>query len=584
MHTWKTMLKYAFKNPWLWLAGIFIPAVFSTAANIYFANVLQDYVELVSGDHFSFQNVVIMLLMALAVLLLLSCLDDAGLLACSLLPAIIESGLRADCCGKLIRTSLKNLQKFRTGELLTRYTTDVELCSRIAVNDISGVAYPLIAGTGYAAAVFYSDTVLGLVMLGLGVSVILLNFIFVPKLKSAQKDILQAKETYTSECVNALHGKMTIRQYCAGAAMSRRIRAAAGQIREKECRAVFLRTLKALTSDALAGSCIYLLTPLACVLAAYGYMELSVVLFINQLCRCFILYTQNFASAFVNYAEHKLSFERVSEVLLLPEEMIEWEKSRMEEPAVREIGCGERPAVQKIRQSRKTCDVKNCKAERFPAEESSGTDHSLNHGIVTFDHVSVSFEGRQILNEMSFTISPGECVCIRGGSGSGKSTLAKALMQLADYKGEISIGGKNCKELPPDTLRKQIAFSPEHSDLFHTSVYENILFGNPAATKEAVYRAADRAAVTDLETFLGRDAGDNGELLSGGQKQRVSFARALLRDSPIFILDEPTAALDTKSEEKILQAISDLKQAGKCILLITHKESTMHIADKIVEL
>ena len=584
MHTWKTMLKYAFKNPWLWLAGIFIPAVFSAAANIYFANVLQDYVELVSGDQFSFQNVVIMLLMALAVLLLLSCLDDAGLLACSLLPAIIESGLRADCCGKLIRTSLKNLQKFRTGELLTRYTTDVELCSRIAVNDISGVIYPLIAGTGYAAAVFYSDTVLGLVMLGLGLSVILLNFIFVPKLKSAQKDILQAKESYTSECVNALHGKMTIRQYCAGAAMSRRIRAAAGQIREKEYRAVSLRTLKALTSDALAGSCIYLLTPLACVLAAYGYMELSVVLFINQLCRCFIIYTQNFASAFVNYAEHKLSFERISEVLLLPEEMIEWEESRMEEPAVRETGCGERPVVQKIRQSRKICDVKNCKAERFPAEENSGTDNSLNHEIVTFDHVSVSYEGRQILNEISFTISSGECVCIRGGSGSGKSTLAKALMQLADYQGEISIGGKNCKELPLDTLRKQIAFSPEHSDLFHTSVYENILFGNPAATKEAVYRTADRAAVTDLETFLGRDAGDNGELLSGGQKQRVSFARALLRDSPIFILDEPTAALDTESEAKILQAISDLKQAGKCILLITHKESTMHIADRIVEL
>lgn len=558
MHTLKTMLKYAFKNPWLWLAGIFIPAVFSAATNIYFANVLQDYVELVSGDHFSFQNVATMLFMALVVLLLLSCLDDAGLLACSLLPAIMESGLRADCCGKLIRTSLKNLQKFHTGEILTRYTTDVELCSRIAVNDISGVVYPLIVGAGYASAVLYSDTVLGLVMLGLGLSVILLNFIFVPKLKSAQKDILQAKEAYTSECDNALHGKMTIRQYCAGAAMSRRIRAAADQIREKECRAVSLRTLKALTSDALAGSCIYLLTPLACVLAAYGYMELSVVLFINQLCRCFIMYTQNFAAAFANYAEHKLSFERVSEVLLLPEEIIEWEEGK--------------------------CDVKNCETERFPVEENSRTNNSLNHVSVIFDHVSVSYEGRQILNDISFTISPGECVCIRGGSGSGKSTLAKALMQLVDYQGEISISGKNCKEIPLDTLRKQIVFSPEHSDLFHTSVYENILFGNFAATKEAVYCAADRAAVTDLETFLGRDAGENGELLSGGQKQRVSFARALLRNSPIFILDEPTAALDTESEAKILQTISDLKQEGKCILLITHKESTMHVADRIVEL
>lgn len=573
MHTLKTMLKYAFKNPLLWLAGIFVPAVFSAATNIYFANVLQDYVELVSGEHFSFQNVAAMLFMALVVLLLLSCLDDAGLLARSLLPAIMESGLRADCCRKLIRTSLKNLQKFRTGELLTRYTTDLELCARIAVNDVSGVVYPLIAGIGYAAAVLYTDTVLGLVMLGLGLSVILLNFIFVPKLKSAQKNILQAKESYTSECVNALHGKVTIRQYCAGEVMSRRLRTAAGQIREKECRAVFLRTLKALTSDALAGSCIYLLTPLACVLAAYGYMELSVVLFINQLCRCFIMYTQNFAAAFVNYTEHKLSFERVSEVLLLPEETVEWKEGRAERPAVPETGWGE-----------KTVAAENCGTEKSPAQERNGAETFRNHGSVIFDHVSVSYEGRQILNEISFTASPGECVCICGDSGSGKSTLAKALMQMVDYQGEISINGKNCKELPLDTLRKQIAFSPEHSDLFHTSVYENILFGNPDAAKEAVYRAADRAAVTDLETFLGRDAGEDGELLSGGQKQRVSFARTLLRDSPIFILDEPTAALDTESETKILKTISDLKQEGKCILLITHKESTMRAADRIVQL
>lgn len=573
MHTLKTMLKYAFKNPWLWLAGIFVPAVFSAATNIYLANVLQDYVELVSGDHFSFQNIAAMLLIDLAMLLLLSCLDDAGLLACSLLPAIMESGLRADCCGKLIRTSLKNLEKFRTGELLTRYTTDVELCARIAVNDISGVAYPLIAGTGYAAAVLISDTVLGLVMLGLGLSVVLLNFIFVPRLKSAQKNILQAKEAYTSECVNALHGKVTIRQYCAGAVMSRRIRTAADQIREKECRAVSLRALKALTSDALAGCCIYLLTPLACVLAAYGYMELSVVLFVNQLCRCFIMYTQNFAAAFVNYTEHKLSFERVSEVLLLPEETLERKKGRAEIPGVPETGRGE-----------KTVAAESCGPEKPPGQDPNGTDTFRNHGNVLFDHVSVSYEGRQILNDICFTASPGECVCIRGDSGSGKSTLAKALMQMVDYQGEISIGGKNCKELPLDTLRKQIAFSPEHSDLFHTSVYENILFGNPSATKEAVYRAADRAAVTDLETFLGRDAGEDGELLSGGQKQKISFARTLLRDSPIFILDEPTAALDTESEAKILKTISDLKQEGKCILLITHKESTMHAADRIVQL
>lgn len=540
MQAFKTLLKYAFKKPILWLAGIFVPAVFSASTNIFFANVLQDYVEKVSGNHSSFPNIAVMLLMALVILLLLSCLDDAGLLASSLLPAIMESELRLDYCGKLLRTSLKNLQKFRTGELLTRYTTDVELSAKIAVNDISGVVYPLIVGTGYVAAVLVSDIKLGLIMFVLGVSVILLNFIFVPKMRYAQKNILQAKEIYISECSDAIHGKMSIRQYSAGEMMSHRIRKAAIQVRKRECEAVRLRTLKALTSDTLAGCCIYLLTPLACVFAVYGYIEISAVLFINQLCKCFIMYTQNFAAAFVNYNEHKLSFERIRTVLLLPEESGERENGRQND---------------------------------FPSDST-----------VSFDHVSVSFEGRQVLNEISFTASPGECMCIHGESGSGKSTLVKALMQMTDYQGEISIGGKSCKELSLNTLRKYIAFSPEHSDLFRTSVYENIQFGDLTASKEKVYDAAVRAAIMEPDIFLRRDAGENGELLSGGQRQRVSIARALLMNAPIIILDEPTAALDAESEAKILQTISDLKHEGKCILLITHKETTMRIADRILEL
>lgn len=551
MQAFKSMIKYAFRNRLLWLTGILAPAVFSAATNIYFANILQEYVEQVSGNPVSFQDIAGMLLMALAVLLLFSCLDDAGLLASSLLLAVVKSKLRADCCDKLIRTSFKNLQKFHTGELLTRYTTDVELCARIAVNDISSIIYPLIVGTGYFAAALFSNIWLGLVMLVLGISVILLNFIFVPRMKSAQKDILLAKETYLSECINAVHGKVTIRQYSAGDAMSRRLRESARQIRKRECRAVSLSTLKALTSDALAESCIYLLAPFACVLAAYGYMEISVVLFINQICKCFIMYTRNFAAAFVNYSQHKLSFDRVSEVLLLPEESGEHE----------------------INTPKITVEQKSCTQENFPMDNN-----------VTFDHVSVTYGGRRILNEISFTVSSGECIYIRGESGSGKSTLIKALMQMTDYQGDILIGGKNCKKLSLEVLRRQIAFSPEHSDVFCTSVYENILFGNPAAKKEEVYRAAGRAAITNPKTFLRREAGEGGELLSGGQRQRVSIARALLKDAPIIIFDEPTAALDTGSEEKILQTISDLKREGKCILLITHKESTMRVADKILEL
>ena len=134
-------------------------------------------------------------------------------------------------------------------------------------------------------------------------------------------------------------------------------------------------------------------------------------------------------------------------------------------------------------------------------------------------------------------------------------------------------------------LRKYIAYSPEHNDVFPTTVYDNIQYGNLNATEEEITYAAEIAGITThREVFLQRNIGENGNQLSGGQKQRVSIARALLKRAPIYIFDEPTAALDADSESKILNTISMLKQEGKCILLITHKASTLRIADRVLQI
>ena len=158
-------------------------------------------------------------------------------------------------------------------------------------------------------------------------------------------------------------------------------------------------------------------------------------------------------------------------------------------------------------------------------------------------------------------------------------------MQMIDYQGEIYIGGENCKNLSLHTLRNYIAYSPEYNDVFPTTVYDNIQYGNLNATEEEITHAAEMAGITtDTEVFLQRNIDENKEQLSGGQKQKVSIARALLKNAPIYIFDEPTAALDADSESKILNSIVTLKQEGKCILLITHKASTLHIADRILRM
>ncbi len=536
-----SMIKYIRKNWKLFVCGILFSAFFSMAANIYFANILQDYITNMTEHQTSLRGISEMLVLSLPVLLLLSCIDNIGLYIFSLFLASTENELRYDFYNSLVRTPLQNLQKLNQGEFITRYSTDIEQSAQIVSYDIFGVIYPLIVGTGYMIAVLLADITIGFLMILLCVTVIILNFLFVRRMKHAQAEILQAKETYVSDCSDAIRGKMSIRQCSAQKVMCQKTGEAADNLYRRECRAIQLETMKLLTADAVANSCMYLLAPIACIMAACGHIDVSVVLFIHQLCRCFILYTQNFAVSFVHYSEHSLSFERVNTVLSFEDELTQKRVSR----------CGSIP----------------------------------ENAAVTFHNVSAAYGNHQVLKDVSFTAFPGECIGIVGGSGSGKFTLVKALMQMIDYQGEIYIGEENCKNHSPNTLRKYIAYSPEHNDIFPAAVHDNIQYGDLNATEDEITAAAERAGITEhREVFLHRNIGENGDQLSGGQKQRVSIARALLKKAPIYIFDEPTAALDADSESKILNTIEKLKQEGKCILLITHKASTLHIADRILRI
>lgn len=216
--------------------------------------------------------------------------------------------------------------------------------------------------------------------------------------------------------------------------------------------------------------------------------------------------------------------------------------------------------------------------------------------VKTLDKVSGNIEfkavdfyyhpDRQILKNLNLTINSGQKVAIVGESGSGKSTLVKLLFRFYQASGGcITLDGYNINELGIDCVRQQIAMVPQDTVLFNDTLFENIRYGQPSATDDAVYQAIKLA---HLETFIQKlpkaentIVGERGLKLSGGEKQRVAIARAILKDSPILIFDEATSALDSESEQAILAAFK-LVAKGHTSLVIAHRLSTIIDADKIV--
>lgn len=210
-------------------------------------------------------------------------------------------------------------------------------------------------------------------------------------------------------------------------------------------------------------------------------------------------------------------------------------------------------------------------------------------GAVVFENVSFTFPNRPdslALNNVSFTIQPGETVALVGPSGAGKSTIIQILQRFFDpQEGQITFGGITLPEMERSAFRKFMALVPQDPVIFASSAYDNILFGRPDASKDEVIAAATAAAAHDFISALpeGYDSyvGERGVMLSGGQKQRIAIARAILRDAPVLLLDEATSALDGESEALVQNAFEDLAK-DRTTLVVAHRLATVKKADRIL--
>jgi ATP-binding cassette, subfamily B, bacterial len=212
-------------------------------------------------------------------------------------------------------------------------------------------------------------------------------------------------------------------------------------------------------------------------------------------------------------------------------------------------------------------------------------------GEVNFADVRFSYPTRlnvSALNGVSFAVRPGEKVAIVGPSGAGKSTIFHLLLRYYDpLAGRISLDGVELRQLDPTALRGRIALVPQDSVMFATTIGENIRFGRPDATDAEVARAAELAYaasfIAALPAGMETPVGERGVTLSGGQRQRIAIARAILKDSPILILDEATSELDAESELFVQKALANL-MTGRTTFVIAHRLATVRRADQILVL
>lgn len=226
--------------------------------------------------------------------------------------------------------------------------------------------------------------------------------------------------------------------------------------------------------------------------------------------------------------------------------------------------------------------------EETPMVEELEGEQSFDFEEASVCNVTFSYDKEVILKDCNINMEQGKVIGIYGKSGCGKSTLLKLLMRFWDVdQGKVMISDQNIKEIPTKTLRNTQSYVTQETELFHDSIANNIAIGKPGASREEIIQAAKKASIHEMITSLPNgydtEVGELGDTLSGGEKQRIGIARAFLHDAPMLLLDEPTSNLDSLNEGIILKSLEQ-ESTGKTIVLVSHRESTMGIADKVINM
>ena len=255
----------------------------------------------------------------------------------------------------------------------------------------------------------------------------------------------------------------------------------------------------------------------------------------------------------------------------------------------------ETPLVEEIPGDVETAKISDTEIFKYETEEHSNNQDVDSEARVDYafagaeaENVTFAYENEVILDNYSLKLEPGKITGIHGASGSGKSTLLKLLMRFWDVQaGSVSVDGTDVRKTPTKHLRDMESYVTQETHLFHDSIANNIAIAKQGASREEIMEAAKKASIHDFIMTLPKgydtEVGELGDTLSGGEKQRIGIARAFLHDSPLILLDEPTSNLDSLNEGIILKSLKE-SALKKTVVLVSHRVSTMNVADVVYEM
>jgi ATP-binding cassette, subfamily B, bacterial len=450
--------------------------------------------------------------------------------------------LRRTLYSHIQRMSLSYHDQKRTGDLISRATSDIDSVQTFITSGLLTTFVNLLTLAGMVGVMFYLNWQFTLIALSVAPVLGVVVLWYTRRIKQAARDVRKKEGEILSVMEEVLSSIRVVKAFAREDYEQKRLEEESMEGVEIALKA---RGLKAKLAP-LVGIIVAFGTSLVLWFGARLVLEGSLsagslVLFIMYLGKMYKP-MQELSKMTDTYSKAGVGYERIREILEMENEVKDVRRARV--------------------------------APRF-------------EGKIEFDHVSFAYDPQKpILKDVSFVIEPGQTAAIVGPTGSGKSTIISLIPRFYDpTEGAVKVDGHDIREFKQKSLRRQISFVLQDTLLFHGTIWSNIAYGKPDASREEIVRAAQLANASEFIDKLpeGYDTivGERGVTLSGGQRQRIAIARAVIRDTPILMLDEPSSGLDAASEQVVFDALNTLMH-GKTCVVIAHRLATIQKADVIL--
>jgi ATP-binding cassette subfamily B protein len=439
------------------------------------------------------------------------------------------------------RLSLAEHDEKRTGDLIGRVTTDIEAIQAFITSALLGILSSVLTLLGIIGIMLYLNWRFTLISLAIAPALFVVVYIFTRRIKKASRAVRKKESELLSIVQEVFSSIRVVKAFAREDYEERRFERQSLENVETALQARNLKgTLSPIVDILVAiGTCLMLGYGARLVLAGH-LTPGGLVLFLFYLG---MMYKpmRDLSKMTDTVSKAEVGFDRIREVL-------DTESGMRDLPGARRAG-------------------------RFK-------------GKIEFDKVSFGYSHDQlILKDLTFAIEPGQVAAFVGPTGGGKSTLISLVARFYDpLSGQVKIDGSNIRNYTMKSLRQQISFVLQETLLFRATVWENIAYGRPEASREEIINAAKLANahefISEMPEGYDTMVGERGVTLSGGQRQRIAIARAVIRNTPILILDEPTSGLDAASEQSVFEALDRLME-GKTSIVIAHHLATIRRADII---